>query len=411
MKSLWTALGRPALARVTGSRQRRKRSEQDKAERERVRQQQKAELLARRVEQVATKRQIERERALRKQEEEAQVEHERLAREATAANAYENYLQVRAWAGRIRAANGVAAVQLTATERQVIAALAHIWDAPPEIIANLRQWCEPISGVGVADYETTNSDHAARLKHDLYVLRRLVGRELFVEEPPVLGGFGYVRRGERYNEETVKFFNVLVALQDAAILAECRHATQRRLVWEIGGGWGGFAYQFKTICPNVTYLITGIPELLIVSAVYLMAAFPGARCRFYDGASGADVWRGWEAVDFVFAPEAALPDIGPPRLDLTLDVMALRNMGTDRVWSHVQRSFDAGSRYFYSLLPDRERRSADERPAVWSGIERWYWPHPIPPRGEVDDAIVAVNPGAMPDSDYAHLIGWRRIRA
>jgi hypothetical protein len=283
-----------------------------------------------------------------------------------------------------------------------------LWDATPETIANLRQWCEPISDVRATDYDSARSDLRQRLKRDVGFLRKQIGRDLFVQEPHALGGFGYVdSRGERYNEDTVKFFKAIAALHDGGVLGECRQTTRRQMVWEIGGGWGGFAYQFKTICPNVTYLITGIPDVLLVSAVYLAAVLPGARCRFYDDRSPDDVWRGWEDVDFIFAPEDALPALRPPRIDLTLDIMALRSMCESRIWSHVQRSFSLGSRYFYSLLP--RSCSGDEIPNLWSTIQRLYWTHPIPQR--MDAAGADDESAAALESDYVHLVGWRRIRA
>jgi len=42
-------------------------------------------------------------------------------------------------------------------------------------------------------------------------------------------------------------------------------------------------------------------------------------------------------------------------------------------------------------------------------VETWYWPHPIPPR--LDASVFAVSADHAPQvEDYAHLIGWRRIR-
>ena len=54
-------------------------------------------------------------------------------------------------------------------------------------------------------------------------------------------------------------------------------APGRKLVWEIGAGWGGFAYQFKTLFPDVTYVIVDLPELFLFSATYLMTLFPEAK--------------------------------------------------------------------------------------------------------------------------------------
>jgi putative sugar O-methyltransferase len=173
---------------------------------------------------------------------------------------------------------------------------------------------------------------------------------MFVPEPQVLGAFGVWRDGDFYNEDTIRGFSALVALQDGAVLDTCRRAPARRLVWEIGGGWGGFAHQFKTICPNVTHLITGVPESWLLSAVYLMTLFPHARFRFYGDAPAEDLWANWDTTDFVFVPEGAIPGAAA-RLDLTLDLGTLRHMDATRIAAHVRRAFDWGRRKLYSLLP------------------------------------------------------------
>ncbi|MBI3049017.1 MAG: putative sugar O-methyltransferase [Acidobacteria bacterium] len=327
----------------------------------------------------------------------ARREAERFALETVAATAYEHYGAVRDWARRMSETSGEIA-SLTEPERRTIAALSHLWDAAPETIATLRHWCEPISGVRAVDYDDPAGDLIARLRRDLAVLRKQLGQDLLVPEPQALGGFGYLRAGERYNADTLKHFHLLAALQDAAVLPEFRRTTGRRIVWEIGGGWGGFAYQFKTLCPDVTYLITGVPDLFLLSAVYLMTVYPGVRWRLFDPEAPDEVWREWERVDFVFAPESALPVLRPPRVDLTVDVLTLRHMSDERVSAHVHRAFEFGSRYFYSVLPGGDAR--DDTRRVWRAIEQRYWPHPMPARGE---------PGRAPD--WAHLVGWRRLLA
>ena len=96
-----------------------------------------------------------------------------------------------------------------------------------------------------------------------------------------LGGFGFEIDGRLFNIDTLKFFEVLIALEKGAVLQEFRGNAERRLVWEIGAGWGGFPYQFKSLCPNVTYVISDFPELFLFSATYLMTAFPDARVAFW----------------------------------------------------------------------------------------------------------------------------------
>lgn len=369
-----------------------------------VRAARKAALLARRAEMRAAKEREWTERVKREAEARARIDAERLNTAAFAKLAYCRYLDVREWAQR--ACDTVDRLRgLTDSERQQLSALAVVWDLQLEAVAALRRLCVLAGGAEPADYDVEESELKGRLRRALAFLIRQFGTGLFVPEPPVLGGFGFKSRYGRYNADSVRFFSACAALEDGGVLGEFRE-TGRRLVWEIGGGWGGFAYQFKTLFPDVTYIITAFPELLVLSAVYLQGVFPAARFRLFDNSAPADVWRDWEQVDFILLPECALETLRPPRADLVLDLMTMRAMSARRIDMYVRRAFEIGARYLYSMLPAPP--ASEELAAVWGAIERFYWLHPVPPRGGGPGPVL---PGSSDDdAGYAHAIGWRRIR-
>ena len=98
-------------------------------------------------------------------------------------------------------------------------------------------------------------------------------------ESPALGGFGYDIDGRLFNVDTLKFYEVLIGMERGGVLAALRER-ERPVVCEIGAGWGGFAYQFKTLFPRSTYVIVDFPELFLFSATYLATVFPDARLAF-----------------------------------------------------------------------------------------------------------------------------------
>ena len=365
----------------------------------------KAMRVAARVERLAAKERAVTERARRREEKAALLAEEARVHAEVSGRAYGHYLRVRDWARGLSMASRstVAATPFARVGTDPSIALAHLWDAPPETIEDLRRWCEPISGVRKSDYEPASNELTRQVQREWMALRSHRGAELLVQEAPTLGGFGILRNGQRVNLETLRSFAAAIALQDGGIFEQFQAGRRRQLVWEIGGGWGGFAYAFRTLCPNTTYLITGVPETLLVSAVYLMTVFPEARCRFFEP-ERADLWRDWQDVDFVFAPEWALPALDAAPIDLTIDVMALRAMHADGIRAHVRQAYDSRSLYFYSLLP--AAHAPDDAARVWNEIGRLYWPHPVPPRGM--DGI-AYPPPAAPEG-YVHLVGWRRMR-
>jgi hypothetical protein len=170
-------------------------------------------------------------------------------------------------------------------------------------------------------------------------------------------------------------------------------------VWEIGGGWGGLAYHFKTLCPDVTYLITGPPEMLLMSAVYLATLFPASRTRFYDPTCADAFWEDWQNVDFAFGPESVVPALRPPSLDLVVDNSAMTEMTPSRAEYHAARAHALGCRYFLTTSPPPEEDSAGLPVHEIAG--RFYWPHALAVPDFLDWRLVAHR--------RQFWLGWRRL--
>lgn len=291
--------------------------------------------------------------------------------------------------------------QTLAAQGAAIAAADH-----PDAVTfeELRRYREAASGGRAADYETDGHALRGLLERDL---RRLLVRgdeSLWVDEPPVPGSFGFRSAGKRYNQDTLRFFRVISLLQDAALIKDFRAPSSRRTVWEIGGGWGGFAYHFKTLCPNSTYLITGREEQLALSAVYLRALFPDARFRFYESEHADAFWRDWACVDFAFAPEAVVPRMTPPSVDLTVDLLSLEHMSESCAGMHVQRAYDLGSRYFVSIGPSGP--GSNGASPVLPAIERLYWRHPVCAPESLAKRLSL--PDGPASSERTYFLGWKR---
>jgi len=351
------------------------------------------ESLARKTALSATKARRHEQRLRREQERAAQVEAVRREAEQGREKAFRDYERVRAWLIR-DPGRAVAKEHTTAQEF-----LTPLWNADSAMIGALRRYCAPLGAVPPDAYDRLSHHFRLRLERELTVLQKQVGVDLCVPEPRVLGGFGVTRRHALYNEDTIEFFRTVAALKDGGVLSAFQTNTRRQVVWEVGGRWGGFAYQFKTLCPNVTYIITGPPEALLVSAVYLMSACPEARVHLCGEEEGSTPWAKYEQVDFIFMREEHLQRLTPPRLDLVLDVGVLQQVTSARMEAHVQRAFDLGAPYLYSML--REDAPVTQA-SVLAVLERWYWLNPMPARGLEVEGI---------PSQVSHVIGWRRIRA
>lgn len=289
-----------------------------------------------------------------------------------------------------------------------LAAFEYMLDASPLVIESLRHHTHHVTGLRTYDYRSNRDKQKQRFENKLRALLKKGGGEaLLVPEAPLLGGFGFEIDGRLFNLDTLKFHEVLVALKRAAVLDEFLGSQDRKLVWEIGAGWGGFAYQFKTLCPNTTYVITDLPELFLFSGVYLMTAFPDARCAFAGDLPLAELVSRWAEFDFVFLPNTALDETALPRLDLTVNMVSFQEMTTAQVDAYVRKANDLHCALLYSL--NRERSGYNpELTSVSEIIGRYYWLREI--------KVMPVGYQKMLDEeksekDYRHLVGWRRVQS
>lgn len=338
--------------------------------------------------------------------------------------AYQNYLQVRDHvatmkdsADKTEAGTGAPSAYWS----EELENIEYLLDASPLVIEKLRHHCYHVTGVWPYNYRTHKD--RTRLQHALKLQALLaLGRpELFVPEPPDLGGFGFEAECGLYNIDTLKYYEVILALDRGAVLSPFLERGERRVVAEIGSGWGGFAYQFHRLARNTTYILVDLPELFLYSGTYLLSMFPDASSWFYgvDGSDASEV--PWEDTDFVFIPNTGLQAFQPPRLDLVINMVSFQEMTTAQVEGYVTLAYELECPFLYSLNRERSLYNP-ELEGVSAIIERYYWPHVIEvlpvsyTRMSTDPA--ALRSGAKRkrasvdggDLDYRHIVGWRRLR-
>jgi hypothetical protein len=304
--------------------------------------------------------------------------------------------------------------------REELAGFEYMLDASPLVIDKLRHHTYHVTGLKVYDYRTGKDERGFAEK--LRTLRAIGDSSLLVPEARELGGFGFEIDGQLYNIDTLKFFEAMIALDRGAVLPALRERGDRRLVWEIGGGWGGFARTWKTVVPHTTYLIVDLPELFLFSGTYLATLFPDAAIRYWSGEDAGALFRDWEEVDFILVPAGALAAIAPPRLDLTVNMVSFQEMTTDQVSAYVERAHAAGSPFLYSLNRDRSPYNT-QLTSVRDLMAFRYRLHEIPvldvpytklsppPPSRLASLLARVIDTGAPTpkaNQYRHVVGWRR---
>jgi hypothetical protein len=298
--------------------------------------------------------------------------------------------------------------------QEELANFDYMFEASPSIINKLRHHSYHITGVPVYAYRTNKEQARRQMLEKLDELVRLGGKDLLVPESPELGGYGFEHKGALYNIDTLKYYEVIIALQRGEVLREFRDNKERKLVWEIGPGWGGFPYQFKTLCPNTTYVLMDFPELFLFSATYLLAQFPSAKAAFYGEMPSAEILRRWEEFDFIFLPNTALDEFKPPKLHLTINMVSFQEMRTDQVEAYAKAAYDLGCPYLYSLNRDRSSYN-NELSNVREIVSRYFWLHdvyvlPVSYTKMLDSAKPVKEKMAKSQMDYAHAVGWRKVK-
>lgn len=306
--------------------------------------------------------------------------------------------------GKVRQMRAAAGVSTRLPE------LEPLWNATPDMLSRLRHYGACAGGARWSEYIDVPDSAARRFRLHIQKLREEAGDQLRVREAPLLGPFGLSRGSGLYTADTLVYYEILAALKLGAVLGLFRAPSRRPVVWEMGRGWGGFAYQFKTLFPDVTYILSSHPDLFLLSASYLRILFPNARVRFYGDASAVDLWRDLGSVDFVFIPDNVAHAVRPAGVDVALDLMALERMTPAVAESHVRSAFDLGATYFYSAAPTSALEGAH---VVRAALERYYWLHELPvPQFDKRDSLEPWSPrdlGAPRTIKRAHIMGWKRL--
>ena len=280
-------------------------------------------------------------------------------------------------------------------------------DATPLIVRKLRHHAFHITGIRPYQYRDNEDGRRENFEQRLRALRAIGGDALLVPESPALGGFGFTVDGRLFNVDTLKGYEVLIGMERGGVLSALR-SIDRPVVCEIGAGWGGFAYQFKTLLPRTTYVIVDFPELFLFSATYLGTVFPDARIRFVGTESSARIDE-WRDADFVFVPHTLSRLVSALPLDLTVNMVSFQEMTETQVHGYACMAAAAGCPLLYSLNRERSLYNG-ELVSVSEVLAGWYNLTEVPLL-ETDYTNALRKPAKRtrkPDSaepHYRHLVG------
>lgn len=293
--------------------------------------------------------------------------------ELRAKSAYKNYEEVR---DNVFAMldNGQASAGKTASAywRQELAGLEYMFDASPLIVEHLRHHCFHLTGLREYEYRDHHASRSApKLAKRLLSLKKKDVHGLLVPESPMLGGFGYTIESTLYNVDTLRFYESLLTLDEAGILDQFRKPAKHLTVLEIGAGWGGLAYSFKTLFPNTTYVIVDLPGSILFGATYIKTLFPWARVFVSDGKTTLSSMKDALTYDFIFFPHFMWQDLDFLKADLVMNMASFQEMTTKQVESYIATCAKRGYPFVYSN--NRNRSPNNEELSNVSAILGKYY--------------------------------------
>ena len=326
-------------------------------------------------------------------------------------DAYQTYLTVRDAVRRMTGHGELGSARPSAYWAEELSNIDYMIEASPLIVGKLRHHAFQITGVRPYEYRVQDNSRRDAFEQRLRALIELGGRDLLVPEHEALGGFGYRLAEGLCNLDTLKYFEVLLGMRRAGVLPALEGTAP--VVLEIGAGWGGFAYQVKTLFPRVLYVVVDFPELFLFSATYLQTVFPQARVVFADQVPDPPGWRG---ADFVFVPNTMAGCVRHVTPSVTVNVASFQEMTSAQVEEYTKLASDAGSQFLYSLNRERSRYNA-ELSSVSELVGHYYDLREVTLLA--NDYINATKKMPKPGSNrttgkpeeagsYRHLVGTRR---
>ena len=207
----------------------------------------------------------------------------------------------------------------------------YLLDASPLIVDKLRHHSYHVTGLKPYDYRT-GKDAAGELMAEKLASAARARRPLAAgPEPRDLGGFGHEIDGALYNIDTLKYFEVLIALERGAVLPGLRDGRERRSSGRSAPAGAGSPTPSSPSCRTRPMWSSDLPQLFLFSGTYLQTVLPDARIAWLHDQTEVAAFAAWDDYDVVFTPHFALDALRPPHLELAMNTVSFQEMTSAQV--------------------------------------------------------------------------------
>ena len=177
----------------------------------------------------------------------------------------------------------------------------------------------------------------------------ILNSESYVGSPPILKyrGLNLTQRILRYSYYLSSLSNNLPFLFD----------DEKRLIVDIGGGYGGLIRSMAHYYRNHTYIICELPETILLSEYYLKNCFINKKFLHINKLDLIDDLKKEDLLkyDFVFITPDIFFKIETRIIDLTINTTSLGEMKAEVQQKYIN-SIEKNSKYFYSVNRYEDRK-------------------------------------------------------
>jgi hypothetical protein len=121
----------------------------------------------------------------------------------------------------------------------------------------------------------------------------------------------------------------------------------RRVVAEIGGGYGGMAYYLLRDGGALTYLNFDVPESLALMSWYLMKAFPSSRFLLYGEKEIGEQFA--MGADVLLMPPSAMTRVSERSVNVTFSSHAISDLSRDDLTAYLNLVERMTQNYFLHI--------------------------------------------------------------
>jgi len=128
---------------------------------------------------------------------------------------------------------------------------------------------------------------------------------------------------------------------------------ERPVICEIGGGLGGQAYKIISSLEHpATFILLDIPEMIVVSSYFLMAALPDKKVLLY-GENTSDTGNPSQ-YDIIVLPHFALPQVQEQSVDLFFNSNSFSEMNSTSAKEYLRQIERSCRRYLMHINHNAE---------------------------------------------------------